>query len=127
MTVTVFVVEDSPAVCEIMLEQLAELPNVICSGHADSELTAIESLRKTACDILILDIKLKTGTGLGVLRAMEAAGWPASPPTRIIFSNFTDRAFQTLAQSLGVTHFFDKMQEFPALLTLVSDLASTER
>ena len=123
----VFVVEDSPTVREIMLEQLAELPNVICSGHADSELTAIESLRTTACDILILDIKLKTGTGLGVLRVMEATGWPRSPPTRIIFSNFTDRAFRTLAQSLGVTHFFDKTQEFPSLLTLVSNLAATAR
>jgi DNA-binding NarL/FixJ family response regulator len=123
----VFVVEDSPAVREIMLEQLAELPNVICSGHADNELTAIESLQKIACDILILDIKLKSGTGLGVLRAMEATGWPASPPTRIIFSNFTDRAFRILAQSLGVTHFFDKTQEFPSLLALVSDLASPVR
>lgn len=125
MALNVFVVEDSAAVRDIMLEQIDDLPNVICSGYADSEMTAIEDLRRAACDILILDIKLKAGTGIGVLRAVAAGDWPKPPPTRIIFSNYTDHAFRTLAQSLGATHFFDKTRDFPTLLALISELAST--
>lgn len=124
VALNVFVVEDSPAVRDIMLEQLADLPNVICSGYADSEMTAIEDLRRTACDLLILDIKLKAGTGIGVLRAISAGGWSKPPATRIIFSNYTDHAFRTLARSLGATHFFDKTRDFPTLLALISDLAA---
>ena len=125
VALSVFVVEDSPAVRNIMLEQLNDLPNVVCSGHADTELTAIEDLRGSACDVLILDIKLKAGTGIGVLRAIAAEDWSKPPATRIIFSNYTDHAFRTLALSLGATHFFDKTLDFPTLLSLVSKLAST--
>lgn len=125
VALSVFVVEDSPAVRDIMLEQLNDLPNVVCSGHADTELAAIEDLRGNACDVLILDIKLKTGTGIGVLRAVAAGDWAKPPATRIIFSNYTDHAFRTLALSLGATHVFDKTLDFPTLLSLVSKLAST--
>lgn len=127
VALNVFVVEDSPAVRDIMLEQLTDLPDVICAGTADSEIDAIEELRRTACDILILDIKLKVGTGIGVLRAIAAGGWLKPPPTRIIFSNYTDHAFRTLAKSLGATHFFDKTRDFPTLLALISEMALTKR
>jgi DNA-binding NarL/FixJ family response regulator len=121
----VFVVEDSPAVRDIMLEQLEQLPNVTCSGHADSQANAIEDLRRIGCDVVILDIKLKTGTGLGVLRALSAADFPNPPITRIIFSNYADNEFRAIARDIGATHFFDKTQDFPALLALISSLAST--
>ncbi len=125
MALSVFVVEDSLMVRTIMEEQINDLPNVVCCGHADGEPSALEHLRSAACDVLILDIKLKAGTGLGVLRAVAEAGWHHPPQTRIIFSNYADPAFRTLAMRLGATHFFDKTQEFPALLALVSGLAAT--
>jgi DNA-binding NarL/FixJ family response regulator len=121
----VFVVEDALKVRTIMEEQLNELPNVVCSGHAEDETSALEQLRAAACDVLILDIKLKSGTGLGVLRALIAASWPERPGTRVIFSNYTDPEFRLLATRLGATHIFDKTRDFPALLALVSGLAST--
>jgi DNA-binding NarL/FixJ family response regulator len=123
MPLNVFVVEDSWKVRTIMEEQISDLPNVVCAGHADGEPSALEHLFATVCDVLILDIKLKTGTGLGVLRALTATDWLRPPRTRIIFSNYADPAFRTLAMRLGATHFFDKKQDFPALLALVSDLA----
>jgi len=120
----VFVVEDSPALRDVILEQLGELPNVICSGHADNEASAISALRGVACDVLIVDIKLKTGSGIGVLHAI-ASDWPHPPATRIVFSNYTDPAFRTLAMCLGATHFFDKTSEFTKLLCLVAELAAS--
>lgn len=120
----VFVVEDSSALCDVMVEQLGELPNVICSGRADNEASAIAALRDIACDVLIVDIKLKAGTGIGVLRAV-ASDWPHPPATRIVFSNYTDPAFRTLAMCLGATHFFDKTNDFTSLLSLVTELASS--
>jgi len=120
----IFVVEDSPALRDVMLEQLGELPNVICSGHADNEASAIAALRGVACDVLIVDIRLKAGSGLGVLHAIASSGWPHPPATRIVFSNYTDPAFRTLARCLGATHFFDKISDFTSLLSLVTALAS---
>lgn len=124
MGLSVLVVEDSDAVRGIMLEHLSQIPNVTCSGQADNQASAIEALRSGSYDAVILDIKLKSGTGLGVLRALHAPDWQNPPTTRIMFTNYADSEFRTLARNIGATHFFDKTLDFPELLSLISGLAS---
>ena len=89
MSLQVFIVEDSRPVREIMLEQIEELPNVTCVGYADSEATAVHQLGRLACDVVIVDIKLKSGSGIGVLRALHGQG-TVQKAARIVFSSDAD-------------------------------------
>ena len=122
----IFLVEDSTVVRELIIEQLNDVPNVTCVGYADSEMSAIEALRHTACNVVSLDIKLKSGTGINVLHALAAFDSPHSSTTRIIFSNFSDPDVRALADRAGATAFFDKTYDFPKYLALISGLASAD-
>ncbi len=121
----VFVVEDSQRVCALLTEQLNDIPNVVVVGAAASEQAAVDALSHLACDVLIVDINLRAGNGIGVLRKLSAmAGSISEPGTRIVFSNYTEREYRLLAERYGAKYFFDKSTDLIALLTLVLQLAS---
>jgi len=121
----VFLVEDSRAVSELLTEQLNDIPDVQVVGAAESERAAIEALDTTSCDVLIVDIKLREGNGIGLLRHLAATALPLPRPvTRIVFSNYTENEYRVLARRYGAQHFFDKSTDLRALLALVVHLAN---
>ena len=66
-----YIVEDSRVIRENLIATLEELVPVEVVGTAEDEASAVRWLGDPAnhADLLIVDIFLKTGTGLGVLRA----------------------------------------------------------
>ena len=73
----VFLVEDSPIIRERLTESLSTPGRIEVVGHADTEHGAVAALKSTEWDVLVLDLQLKQGTGLGVLKALagvEARG-----------------------------------------------------
>jgi len=121
----VFLVEDSPAVAELLTEQLNDIRDVHVVGAAESEGAAIVALDATSCDVLIVDIKLREGNGIGLLRRLAASQVPRPrPPVRIVFSNYTENEYRVLAKRYGAQHFFDKATDLRALLAVVGRLAS---
>lgn len=117
----VFVVEDSRKVRDLLTEQLNDIEGVLVVGSAESERAAVEGLRQIPCDVVILDIKLSEGSGIGVLRTLEKS--PLDDVTRIIFSNYTEGEYRSLAKRLGAEHFFDKSTDFIALINLITRLS----
>ena len=65
-----FVVEDSPVIRDNLIATLEELVPVAVVGTAEDEATALEWLGQNdhRVDLVIIDIFLKRGSGLGVLR-----------------------------------------------------------
>ncbi|MGD9602322.1 MAG: response regulator [Gammaproteobacteria bacterium] len=124
----VFIVEDSPTVRALLVEQLVEIPHVQVVGTAESEREARDALAQTPCDVLIADIQLREGTGLGVLRELANAQ-PAreQPATRIIFSNYVESEFRRLAALYGAQYFLDKATGFGTLLDIIDRLAADNR
>ena len=66
----VFLVEDSPIIRERLTESLSTPGRIEVVGHADTEHGAVAALKSTEWDVLVLDLQLKQGTGLGVLKAL---------------------------------------------------------
>lgn len=63
-----FLVEDSPPARETLTAALAESADIVAVGFAESELDALEWLRHhDRPDVVVLDLFLNAGTGLGVL------------------------------------------------------------
>ncbi|HWT72312.1 MAG TPA: response regulator [Oxalicibacterium sp.] len=122
----VFLVEDSLDVRELMMENLAMIPGVVVAGVSESEGDALNQLNELPCDVLIVDIQLKKGNGISLLRQISE-GDRVSGTLKIICSNNASEVFRRAGQQYGVRHFFDKTSEFPQLFALLKDLSGANR
>jgi len=122
----VFLVEDSLDVRDLMVENLTMIPGVVVAGVSESEGDALQQLDAMSCDVLIVDIQLKKGNGISLLRQISE-GHRVASTLKIICSNNASEVFRRAGQQYGVRHFFDKTSEFPQLFDLLRDLSSANR
>src|ERR1043166_2705722 len=66
----VFLADDSLSVRELLVELLADLPGVTIVGQTADAFEATESIRTLKPDVVILDLRLLRGSGLGVLATL---------------------------------------------------------
>lgn len=121
----IYLVEDSPVIRENLIDTLEELVPVRVVGAADDEATALRWLANPShpVDLVIVDIFLKGGTGLGVLRAAQAL------PQRhrlVVLSNFATPTMRRKCLALGADRVFDKSTEIDALIEYCGSLAAGE-
>lgn len=122
----VVVVEDSPMIRARIVETLAALPNVSVVCEVETEQAAIDALKGVDWDAAVLDLQLKQGTGLGVLKALR--GKPRAPGARmIVFTNYAFPQYRDRSLSLGADYFFDKAREFDRVREVIEELARTTR
>lgn len=119
----IFLVEDSLAVRDLIVEILADVPGIAIAGFSDSEDDALAQLTDVAWDVLILDIELKQGNGISLLRSMASKSI-AQDSVKIIFSNNVSAAYRRISNQFGVQHFFDKTSEFSRLRSLLATMGS---
>lgn len=118
----ILIVEDSAIIRARLSESLSEIPNVQLVGQMDSEVEALELMRQAQWDVAVLDLQLRQGTGLGLLKAL---GQDVRPPnTRIIvFTNYAFPQYRDRSMLLGADYFFDKAREFHRVREVVTALA----
>lgn len=120
----VFLVEDSLDVRELIIENLSMIPGLTIAGVSESENDALDQLGSLKCDVLIVDIQLKKGNGISLLRQISEQSKVANNMFKIICSNNASEVFRRAGQQYGVRHFFDKTSEFPQLFALLKDLGA---
>ena len=118
-----FIVEDSPVIRENLIATLEEMAPLKVVGTAEDEATAVQWLSdpSNACELGIIDIFLKRGTGLGVLKALRGAN------TRlklVVLSNFATPDMRRACLELGADKVFDKSNDIEALLRYCARLAA---
>ncbi len=120
---TAFIVEDSPVIRENLIAALEELAPIKVVGTAEDEPTAMSWLgaAEPGCDLVIIDIFLKRGSGLGVLRAATQLHKPMS---LVVLSNYATPDMRRKCLELGASRVFDKSNEIDALILYCSRLAS---
>jgi DNA-binding NarL/FixJ family response regulator len=120
-----YIVEDSPVIRENLIATLEELVPVEVVGTAEDEATAMAWLSAAGhdTDLLIIDIFLTGGSGLGVLRAAHA-----SQPKRpmVVLSNYATPDMRRKCLALGAARVFDKSTEIDALIAYCGRLAGGE-
>ena len=116
-----FIVEDSPVIRENLIAALEELAPVKVVGTAEDEPTAVSWLGGSReCDLVIIDIFLKRGSGLGVLRAASELHKPMS---LVVLSNYATPDMRRKCLELGASRVFDKSNEIDALILYCARLA----
>jgi len=117
----IFLVEDSSILRDRLADMLAVRGDVEIVGHADSEDAAVTALRSLQWDILIIDLQLLHGTGLGVLGALSERRNPDT--TVIVLTNYSIPSYRTHSMQLGADYFFDKTREFGRIIDVLDDIS----
>jgi DNA-binding NarL/FixJ family response regulator len=122
----IYIVEDSSIIRENLIEALKENAPVEVVGTADDEKSAVAWLRDSshASDLVIVDIFLKSGSGLGVLKAM---GEMPNAPERIVLSNHATPEIRIKCKQLGAIKVFDKSNELDEMLGWLNRFAQSDR
>ena len=123
-----YIVEDNQVIYENLVSTLQELTAVEVVGHAVDERSAVGWLRNegASLDLLIIDIFLVTGSGLGVLKAAQDAHLGAR---RVVLTNYATADIRKRCAVLGADRVFDKSCELDDLITYcarVSDGSATQ-
>ena len=116
-----FLVEDSQVIRDSLIATLEELAPVKVVGTAAGQTEALASLLDPLklFDLVIVDIHLQNGSGLGVLHAlrhMQATSGLARTYKVVVLSNFASRNMRRTCLELGVNRVFDKSDEIDALI-----------
>jgi len=116
-----YIVEDNPVIRESLIVTLEELAPVKVVGTAVDEFTAIDWLMQpdNHVDLIIVDIFLKAGSGLGVLRAASGL---AQRQRLVVLSNYATPDIRRKCLELGADRVFDKSNEIDALIEYCAQL-----
>ena len=120
-----FIVEDSSVVRENLIAALEESAPIEVIGVAEDEPSAIAWLldKGHRCDLVIVDIFLRSGTGLGVLKGI---GDLSADTQRVVLSNHATPDIRTKCLELGADEVFDKSNELEQMLFFVNRLRSEQ-
>ena len=120
-----YIVEDSPVIRENLIATLEEVSPVQVIGMAEDESTAVQWLSQleNQVDLVIIDIFLKTGTGLGVIKAGAAL---APRPKLVVLSNYATQDMRGKCLQLGADQVFDKSHDIDGLILYCNGLVVDE-
>ena len=116
----IVLVEDSQVVRERLLQSIESIPNVQVVGEYEDEEGAVTGVKQQVPDILLVDIRLRTGSGINVLKEVASR----YPHTKIIvLTNYTEPQYRKTCLENGAHYFFDKSNEFEQVPKLIAQLA----
>jgi len=115
----VFLVEDSAIIRERLLQLLSGLEDVEVVGDADTAVGAMAGIAAAVPDVVVLDIKLKSGSGIEVLKRIKQS----LPSVRVIMlTNYATSEYRRTCMEAGAEYFLDKTNEFENLRGILRQL-----
>ncbi len=120
----VFLIEDSVLLQELLVDMFDELDGVEFCGCADGEAVALQQLAKSRVDLVIIDIELKQGSGVGVLDALQTDSDRYGSPSKVVLTNFAHGSMRQRCERLGMDAFFDKSLDVSHLIEYVREMAA---
>jgi DNA-binding NarL/FixJ family response regulator len=119
----VFFVDDSVIVVERLKNLLTEIEGIEAVGHAVNEKDAVDLILKTKPDLVILDIRLRSGNGIEVLARIKKEH---PPPVVIMLTNYPYPQYRKRCMELGADYFFDKVTEIEKVIEVVKRLVKNK-
>jgi two-component system, OmpR family, response regulator len=115
----VLLVEDSVLLSERLMELISDIDGIATVAMVTTEHDAIQAIQTHHPDAIILDLRLKEGTGFGVMRYVNTL---SSRPQAVVMTNYALPQYRKQAEALGVRYFLDKSQEFDRLPDILGEL-----
>lgn len=121
-TLRALIVEDNPVILNNLIATLEELADLRVVGTAGNEKEALHELKNRApeLDLVIIDIFLTSGSGLGVLKYARDIELAAR---RVVLTNYATPDMRQRCVELGADQVFDKSSELDELIEYCDQLA----
>jgi two-component system, OmpR family, response regulator len=121
-----YIVEDNATIRENLVGALEELASIQSLGWAETETEARGWLERhgQAWELMIVDLFLKEGSGLGILEACQAR---AQGQRVVVLSNYATVDMRKRCLQLGADAVFDKSNEIDALVDYCIVLSESPR
>lgn len=114
---TVFVVEESPALAARLLERLQLVPELAVIGVARNVMEAIRVIPILEPDLVITDTESGDGGGLALLHVLQARrAMVRRGPRVLLWTGCADPQRRAVAAGLGAEARFDKAREVDLLV-----------
>jgi DNA-binding NarL/FixJ family response regulator len=105
----VYIVDDSQEMRQRLTELVSDVSGTEVVGQSSDPLQALDSIRKSHPDVVILDIRLPGRSGIDLLKDIKKD--PAAPIV-IMVTNYPYRQYRQGCMSAGADYFFSKINEF---------------
>lgn len=118
-----YLVEDSALIRRNLIATLQELLPLRVVGCSDDQPSALAWMARSEqrCDLVIIDIFLKSGSGLEVLRQ---ACLLRPLARKVVLTNYATPDIRRRATELGADRVFDKSAELDELLAYCGELTA---
>jgi DNA-binding NarL/FixJ family response regulator len=113
----ILLVEDSKLIAARVQDLIADDPQINILATVRDQQAAIDAVRASKVDVMILDLQLAVGTGFGVLAALGQ-----ERPKTIVMTNYALPQYRELALRYGVEYFLDKSVDFERLPGILNEL-----
>lgn len=105
----VFIVDDSPIMRDRLVTMFSEMEDVQVAGHATEAAEAIRKIREARPDAVVLDIRLASGNGIDVLRAIKKE---RPEVLVIVLTLYPYPQYREICLRAGASFFLDKSAGF---------------
>ncbi len=117
----VYLVEDSPHVRDLLLDFLHVPGEVEIVGFADTEDESVAAIIARPVDAVIVDLKLREGSGMAVIEKLRKANLDPQPKI-IVFTNHPFPEIKKRAMTLGADYFLDKSADYDIVRTTLQEM-----
>lgn len=115
----ILLVEDSRVLRDRIRGMIAAIPEAIMVAETGSESDALSSLEQHHPDVVVIDLRLTSGSGLSVLEHVKAV-YPTT--IAIVLTNYGQPEYRSKCMALGADFFFDKSLNIDAFNDLLINL-----
>lgn len=110
----VALIEDCPLLRRLMVARLESETSIRVVAQASSENAGMSSISLSAPDVVLVDLRIDGGSGMGLIERLRAARFRG----RILVLSSEDRAtYEARVISCGADAFYDKSSDFERLVT----------
>ena len=107
MATKVLIVDDHPAVREGLAVRIASQPDLEVCGQAADTAEAVKLLEAVRPDVVVVDIRLETGSGLDLVERINARDESIGI---LVWSNYPDTIYAQRALCAGALGYINKRQ-----------------
>lgn len=123
----VLLVEDSPLLRGRLENMISQHAAFKVTGLAAAEAEAVEKLDSVPYDAIVVDVELRPGSGIGVIRQARARNKEAAAHGGhvwiIVLTNYDLPTVRERCMQAGADHFLDKMREIDQLIPILTGIA----
>jgi len=116
----ILLIEDSEVLTRRLVELLNEPGHLAVAAQAQTQSDAFSRLNEALYDVLVVDIELAEGNGVGVIRQARRLYPPESQPLIIVLTNYASDFVREHCFAAGADYFLDKMRDIGRLKALVA-------